>query len=230
MPVHSCQNKFDASPNKEEKVIHIEVDYREDPSGIPAILKLQKNVEISLTTLKFGDYSMNEQLIIERKSAEDFVQSLVSNRLFAQCANLVKSGFPSFLLLEGNPYKTRHPINRMAIKGALLSVIASWHIPVIYSADKEDTVAQLLIIGRQMLPESSLVKLSGYKPKRLKNHRLKFLQGLPNVGPTLAHRLFEHFGSIEAVVKADTKQLRQVEGIGTKGAARIREFLSPGTK
>lgn len=230
MNIHAYQDKLEASLNKEEKVIRIEVDYREEPSGIPAILRTQKNVGISLTTLKLGDYRMNEQLIIERKSAEDFIQSMVSNRLFAQCANLVKSGFPSFLLLEGNPYKTRHQINRMAIKGALLSVMTSWHIPVIYSADKEDTVAQLLIIGRQMLPESSLVRLSGYKPKRLKNHRLKFLQGLPNVGPKLAHRLFAHFGSIEAVVQADIKQLRQVEGIGSKGAARIREFLSPGIK
>jgi hypothetical protein len=41
----------------------------------------------------------------------------------------------------------------------------------------------------------------------LASRRLFLLQGLPGVGPALAHRLLGHFGSIERIVTADTRWL-----------------------
>ena len=86
--------------------IRIIADYREKPSGIPDKL-IQKNVGVSITTLPVGDYIINEQIIVERKSAEDFIVSIINNRLFEQCARLKRNAERSFLLIEGNPYKTR---------------------------------------------------------------------------------------------------------------------------
>jgi len=200
-------------------------NYREKPSGIPGLLS-QDGAEISIAQLKTGDYIINQELVVERKSAEDFIQSLVSNRLFAQCARLVKSGLRPFLLLEGDPFQTAHRIDPQAVKGALLSVIASWQIPVIHSKNHEDSTDILLMLGRQSLQHIQVVRLNSYKPKRIKNQRLRFLQGLPLTGPVLALRLYEHFRSIERIVNADEKELRTVEGIGKKAAEKIREFVT----
>ena len=52
------------------------------------------------------------------------------------------------------------------------------------------------------------------------------LQGLPGVGPALATRLLNQFGSVERVVTADVETLLQVRGLGPKKAARIRELVS----
>lgn len=109
-------------PDDANRKLTILVDHRENPSGIPRLL-VKENVNIRLTTLTTGDYRINPGIIIERKSAEDFVQSLVSNRLFDQCARLTKSGLRPFLLIEGDPCKTRHKIGNQAVKGALLSVV-----------------------------------------------------------------------------------------------------------
>lgn len=205
--------------------ITIAADYREKPSGIPDLLT-KGGMEVKIIQLKVGDYIINTEIVIERKSAEDFVQSLVSGRLFIQCANLSKMSFRPLLLLEGNPYQTAHQIDKHAIKGALLSVITAWQVPVIYSKNTEDSAEMLLMLANQTLKQNILVRFNGYKPKKLKSHRLKFLQGLPKTGAVTASKLLEHFGSIENVINADIKALQEVNGVGKVMAEKIREFLS----
>ncbi len=112
--------------------ILIIADDREQASGIPQLL-VEKGINIHLSRLETGDYIINNQIIIERKSAADFIQSLLSGRLFSQCSRLVRMGMQPLILLEGNLFETDHQIDRKALKGALLSVSASWRIPVIHS-------------------------------------------------------------------------------------------------
>ena len=49
--------------------------------------------------------------------------------------------------------------------------------------------------------------------------------GVPGVGETTAGDLARHFGTFEAVLEASEDDLREVEGIGPKTAAEIREFF-----
>jgi DNA ligase (NAD+) len=49
--------------------------------------------------------------------------------------------------------------------------------------------------------------------------------GVPGVGGTTAGDLARYFGTLEAVLEADEDELRDVEGIGPKTAAEIREFF-----
>jgi Fanconi anemia group M protein len=199
-------------------------DHRETHSGIPDLL-IKNDIKVSFAQLKAGDYCINDEIIIERKSAEDFLQSLISGRLFAQCEKLCKSGMRPYILLEGNPYKTAHQIDKRAVKGALISVIASWQIPVINSENIEDSASVLLMLCSQILKRSHMLRFNNYKPKRIKNHKLKFIQGLPKVGSVMALRLLEHFGSIKNLMSADEASLQKVEGIGKKTAKIIHDFL-----
>ena len=70
-------------PNK----LKITADYREKPSGIPDLL-LKENIELTTENMKAGDYLINNHLLAERKTGEDFIQSLINNRLFGQCLKL----------------------------------------------------------------------------------------------------------------------------------------------
>ena len=203
----------------------ITADYREQASGIPKLLA-EKGIYMQLSRLDTGDYILNNELVIERKSAVDFIQSLVSGRLFSQCSRMVRSGMQPLILLEGNPYETDHQIDPKALKGALLSVSASWRIPVIYSEDKVDTAELLYMLQQQGTPKGPWIRANGIKSKRIDTQRLRMLQGLPNTGPERASRLLTHFGNIEAIVTASYKNLQKVEGIGKKTAERIRHFIS----
>lgn len=208
-----------------EQTFYIIADNREYPSGIPDKL-LEHGMKVSFSQLKAGDYTINDEIIIERKSAEDFVQSLISGRLFAQCEKLCKTAMRPYILLEGNPYETAHDIDHRAVKGALISVITSWQIPVIHTADKQDSASVLLMLCGQLLKRSYALRYNNYKPKKAANHKLRFVQGLPKVGPVMALRLLEKYGTIRNLINADEKSLLQTEGIGKKTAKTIQDFLA----
>ena len=208
-----------------ENNIFIIADYRENPSGIPQNL-LDLGVEVDVKILKRGDYLINGQILVERKTKEDFVVSLMQNRLFSQCASLKKTTYHQLLLIEGNPYNTNHDISRQAIKGALLSIAISWQIPIIFSANPSDTAQMLMMAAKQNIQEKLISQRTGYKPKNTFKKQLYFLQGLPLVGPKIAIALLKQFGTIEKVISATEDELAGVDGIGKERAARIKKFIT----
>lgn len=188
--------------------ISIQADYRETPSGVPELLAGDDGVSLLVSSLPAGDYIINETIGIERKSAEDFVQSIIANRLFDQVARLKRSVPRPLLIVEGNPYMTAHKIQDCAIRGAVLSVLVSWQVPVIFSKSREDTVALLLMAARQDTAAiSQLAATKNYRPKKLRSRQLFFLQGIPDVGPVLATRLLKKIGGLKAVINATEEEL-----------------------
>jgi ERCC4-type nuclease len=51
------------------------------------------------------------------------------------------------------------------------------------------------------------------------------LQGFPGIGPHLAKRLLNHFGSVVAVLSASSETLKGVKRVGRATAKTIREVL-----
>lgn len=206
-------------------VIKITCDFRERNSGIPKLLADNK-IDISYAALSAGDYSINDQIIIERKTSEDFIQSIMDNRLFEQCSKLKKDSRRMLILIEGNPYKTEHNIDARAVKGAILSLLTAWQIPVIYSQCVENSVELMTMIGTQSLKDNVHVRIyKGYKPKKIKSQKLRFLQGIPSTGPAIAGRLMDYFGNIKSIVNAPADELRKIKGIGKKNSKIIFDFF-----
>jgi DNA excision repair protein ERCC-4 len=205
--------------------LKITIDYREKSSGLNDLLE-HSGAFVEITKLSYGDYIINDTITVERKTAEDFLISIIDGRLFNQLSNLKKFCNRPILLIEGNPYKTNHNFDRMAIKGALVSTQVIWYVPVLFSRTKEDSRDILLMISRQVGTCIDVAPLrGGYRPKRLKSKQLYILQGLPKVGPKLAKQLLRHFKSVSKVMSASVQDLAEVDGIGKISAGKIREVL-----
>jgi len=205
--------------------LKITVDYRETTSGITDLLK-NSGALVEIAKLSYGDYIINDTITVERKTAKDFLISIIDGRLFNQMSNLKKFCNHPILLIEGNPYETDHNFDRMAIKGTLISIQTIWYVPIIFSRTKEDSRDILLMISRQVGTSIDVVPLrGGYRPKRLKSKQLYLLQGFPQVGPKLAKRLILHFKSVSKIMNASVQALTEVDGIGIISAERIREVL-----
>lgn len=209
----------------EVTTVKITADCREKSSGLIDLLN-DRGIVVELKSLPYGDYIIDDTITIERKTANDFLISIINGRLFKQLLNLKKFCTNPILLVEGNPYQTNHNFDNAAIKGALISTQVIWYIPVIYSRSKEDSRDILVMISRQIKSCVDVVPLrDGYRPKRLKSKQLYILQGLPQVGPTIAKRLLEHFKSVSRVMNASVQELTEVEGIGKITAEKIRAVL-----
>jgi DNA excision repair protein ERCC-4 len=205
--------------------VKIRVDFREKASGIIDLLRGEE-VTLEIGKVPYGDYIINEAITIERKTARDFLISIIDGRLFNQLSNLKKNCIHPLLLIEGNPFETDLQFDPLAIKGALVSIQAMWYIPIVSSESILDTKNIFLRMGRQVESCSDVVRLrGGYRPKRLKSRQLYILQGLPQVGPTVAKRLLSHFGSVSKMMQASIEELMRVEGVGKDSARKIRGVL-----
>jgi len=172
-----------------------------------------------------GDYVCGE-IGIERKTLRDFFGSLIRKRLFEQLRRLRESYPVALLILEGDPQEISEFKSPQAFLGAIVAIEVDERVPILTTADREQTAALLAVIWKRQDRERASYGLR-HKPKTLDlEERQRFLvEGLPNVGDTLARNLLEHFGSVRAVFTADEEELRQVPKIGEGKAAEIARVL-----
>ena len=201
------------------------VDFREKPSGIIDLM-IARGIDVQVKQIAHGDFILDGVITVERKTAGDFIVSIIDSRLFRQVANLKKNCDHPVLLIEGNPFRTGLKMSRSAIRGALLNVQTVWNVPVIYSRSIEDSVELMQVMASQFKKMAAVMPLrAGYRPRRLNTRQLYVLQGFPGVGPNMAKRLLNHFGSVAAVLGASSEKLKGVKGVGRVTAETIREVL-----
>lgn len=182
-------------------------------------------VDFEIRKIAPGDYVLGP-VGIERKTLTDFFSSMVKKRLFEQVQRL-RDAYPQpLVILEGDLAEIstfRHP---QAILGALLSIETTERVPILTTADKDQTALLLSVLWKRQDKGAAEYGLR-HKPKGLTlEQRQRFLvEGLPNVGETLARNLMEHFGSVQAVFTASEEELRKVAKIGDVKAAEISKIV-----
>jgi len=219
--------------SKNNRQIAVIVDDRESKSEVIKFLSATKNVSVDIKRLSLGDYLVDNRLIFERKTLNDFALSIIDGRLFSQAIRLAISKYNSVLLLEGTGKElTETGIRREAMQGALITVSVVLGIPVLRSKSPSESAKLILYTARQIKSLArGAVQRHGRRPKGKRKKQLFILQGLPGVGSERAARLLNEFGSVEAVITATSEELQSVEGIGENIAERIkwviREELQP---
>jgi Fanconi anemia group M protein len=199
-------------------------DSREIFSGIPDWLSLKADVEIK--QLPVGDYVLSHKVAVERKRAEDFLDSLVKKRIFEQVKRLKEAYEKPVLIIEDEGLFSRN-INSRAVYGAIACLLTDYEIPVIRTRDAEETASLLYAIAaREQFKKKREICLRGEKPSMNLKERQRFIvEGLPNVSAVLAKRLLNHFGSVRKIFNASMEELQEVEGIGKKKAKTIIEVI-----
>ncbi|MCD6524403.1 MAG: DEAD/DEAH box helicase [Thermococcus sp.] len=211
---------------RKPKGIVVYVDSRELRSGVPKILK-ELGAEIEVKTLDVADYVVSEEVGIERKSANDFIQSIIDGRLFDQVERLKRAYEKPVIIIEGELYGIRN-VHPNAIRGAIASVTIDWGVPILFSSGKEETAQFIYLLAKREQEERKKeVRLrSEKKALTLAERQRLIVEGLPNVSSTLAKRLLKHFGNVERVFTATEEELKEVEGIGDKKAREIRKVIT----
>jgi DNA excision repair protein ERCC-4 len=155
-------------------MIKITCDFREKPSGIPKLL-IDNKADFSYSLLSTGDYVINDQIIVERKTAKDFIQSIMDNRLFEQCSKLKKDSRRILIIIVGDPYKTGHKMQARAIRGPILSILTAWQIPVICTQSTDGFVDLMMMLGNQSLKNNVYIRSQNvFRSKKLKSQKLNF--------------------------------------------------------
>lgn len=215
---------LDPTPKKEELPV-VFADTREGNSKVIRHLS-EMEIDVKVQAMAVGDYQVSDEVVIERKTAKDFVDSIVDKRLFKQARFLMEEFKRPLIILEGDDLYNGM-INPNAIRGSIASIALDFGISIIPTRNAQDTAAMIKRIAiREQSGEKTPIQIrTDKKPVNLWEQQLFIIESLPNIGPVNAKNLLEHFGTVANIINASESQLQEVEGIGKKTAANIRKVV-----
>jgi ERCC4-related helicase len=207
----------------EHKIV---VDPRELSSTVVREL-LELGIISKPKMLDVGDYILSDRVCVERKTADDFIQSILDKRLYDQILRLKRAYSRPVLIIEGHDLYSKRDIHPNAIRGALASLVVDFCMPIVFSRDEKDTAHLLTsMLKREVEENGGEVQIRGDKKAMALGEQQEFIvAGLPNVNRTIARRLLDEFKSVEGVFGATEEELLRVRGVGKKIAKEIRAVI-----
>jgi ERCC4-type nuclease len=199
-----------------ERVV-VKYDSREPADYINKLRQMLPTLEFERHTLPVGDYIIRG-VVIERKSASDYVASLISdNRLNNQLVNLTHNFELSYLVVIGDPYLVALGQNvlRKSITSSLMGCSFKRYesdegkngvvvtIQVQTDSDFADLLLSLSIKERLRFPKIKRVKFTPSEKV------VATLSTIPGWGTKMAQAALREFGTLEAVMNATTDELME---------------------
>jgi ERCC4-type nuclease len=178
--------------------------------------------------LDVGDYVIDNVLGIERKTANDYLNSIIDGRLFTQLSKLKERYDKVVLIIEGNIYKAlkERKIHKNAVWGSYITITLDLGVAILYTRNEEET-AELIKRLSYYKPHTIPTTSTPRKPKanNIVEWQKFILQCFPHIGPKITQRILEHFGSIHAFCNASLYELTRIEGLTEQKAAEIYQII-----
>lgn len=216
MPLYNIFTKKGKKKSGEAIKPRITADIHEKNSLVLGNLA-ELGAELELTNLQVGDYLIND-IIIERKTFQDFISSMLSKRLIQQLINMQQ--YPKkLLILEGkeNELFKDTKLHPNAIRGMILSTCLEMQTPVIFSKDEQETASYLFLLAKKQLKPKQELSFHSRIPRTKKEQKQYILESFPNIGPKTAEKLLKKFKTIKKVINSSQAELEEV--IGKKAEA-----------
>ena len=197
----------------------IQIDYREKNSLVPTKL-LKLNHKIEFKELKVADYIINNTAI-ERKTIQDFTQSMINNRLKKQLQEIKQ--YPNHLLIVEGEFNfepsgrvgnaeqlggRQREIHPNALKGFILSITLNHKIPIIFTKNEEETADYISLLAKR---KSSPSSINPTKSNLSQNKQLEYiLQSFPKIGPTKSKQLLTKFRTLKNIFNEKEENLKPI--------------------
>ena len=160
----------------------------------------RKGVTVVLDNYDVADYFVSDVVGVERKTARDFVHTLIDGgRLFQQCHELRQNFKHPYLVIEGSfddLIANRRRVHENSLIGAYTSIIAKYGITIIHVS--EDRFVDVVFTLFKKLTSTGPDTMD-YTPIRKsatsKEGALALLTSLPNIGTRAASALLLEYGS-----------------------------------
>lgn len=186
----------------------------------------KRKVDFDTKQLLIADFIINN-IGIERKTQQDFINSIIDKRLIQQLIILKENFDIPLLIIEGeeNIYSLRN-MHPNAIRGMLSAIAIDFQVPTIYTRNVNDTCALIeSILNRLEKGKMSISLLKKRKPLTLKERQKLIIESFPGIGPTLAKSLLKEFRTVKNIINSEEKALQKIDKLGPKKAAEIKKVI-----
>jgi Fanconi anemia group M protein len=200
------------------------IDDRETSSKVVEILSCM-GAAIRLERLALGDYSIGDRILVERKTAKDFVDTLINRDLLGQVKAMAEAVTRPVMIIEGGDLYTQRDMHPNAIRGVLAALTVDMGVSIIFTRDEDDTAQMLMVLARREAGERGERKVHPHKThSSVKDEQEYIISAFPEIGMRNARLLLAHFGSIQTIANATLEELVAVRGIGEKTGQKVFEL------
>lgn len=211
--------------DEKKKLLEIIVDNREKASGVLRALS-KMGYKIQFKQLQIADYVISARVGVERKTIADFLQSLIDGRLLDQIIELKTKYQKPLVIIEGDDLYSKRALHPEAIRGVLMAISITLGVSILWTKNEEES-AQLLSLISKEEKKSGINGTKAYTERKTLPLALiqeSVVAGIPGIDTVLAQRLLQELESIQRILTADEKDLKEIKGIGPKLAETIREI------
>jgi DNA excision repair protein ERCC-4 len=187
----------------------IRIDFREKNSFVISELR-SLNALCNVENLKVGDYII-EDLVIERKTYSDFLNSIINKRLIQQIESLKQ--YPQrLIIIEGHEEEIKDRLfHKKAIRGFTLSLLLKHKIPLYFTKNSKET-AELLVHLSEKKSNSNNPLRENKKASTKKEQIQYILEGFPGIGSSTAKKLMKRFKTLKNVFNASEEEIKKEIG------------------
>ncbi len=219
--------------------VDVIIDSRED-SKHPDFRRtlVAKGLRVAVRPLPAGDFLLlaapgKQPILVERKTVNDFGNSIRDNRIWEQAKLLVeaarKDGYQPFIIIEGwlGSLEKYRGWRIQSVLRVIDTLMLEYKIPVLNTPNTKATLEWIAAKAKSLgkTEEKRVLRMRVEKKPMTLNQRILYVaEGL--VGPTLSRKLLKHFKTLRAIANASIKELMLVEGIGEKRAREIYQLFN----
>ncbi len=145
--------------------------------------------------------------------------------------------FPDLILIDGGKGQLNAAceiLNRLGLSGQAIAGLAKREEEVFLPGDSEPVIiprnSSALHLIQRVRDEAHRFAVNYHRKLRSRRLTHTMLDDIPGVGPKRRQALLRHFGSLGEIKKANITQLKEVEGISSKTARVIFDYLRENTR
>ena len=185
---------------------------------------MNKYNDCRVAQLLYGDFEINQHIIVERKTPSDFVSSIRDGRIFKQAEGMKSNYDVSIVMITGSitnlfsDYVMRG-VNRNAIMGTITH-LERMGVSVVFVDKLMDWFIDMLISQEEKPTKHYTKKVQ----KVSSDDRINFLVGLPNIGQGRAKDIIHEYETVENAL-AHVDDWVNIKGISKKTVAKVKHLL-----
>ncbi len=171
------------------------------------------NIDLEIQPLKIGDYLIGS-IIIERKTINDFISSMLNKRMIEQLKQMQKYQ-NRLLIIEGNQEvlysdNLETKLNPNAVRGFILSIITNYNTNIIFTKNYQETSKFLIILARQIIKPKIEFSLHARIPKTIKEQKKYILESFPNIGQKKSEKLLKKFKTLKNIFNSSEEETKEI--------------------
>ena len=168
------------SPPQDSRTIII--DDRETSSKVVEVLS-NLGASIRVERLAHGDYAIGDRILVERKTARDFVDTLINRDLLGQVKEMAEAVTRPVLIIEGGDLYTQRDVHPNAIRGVLAALAVDMGVSLLFTRDEQDTAQMLFVLAKREEGERGERKVHPHKSHRsLREEQEYIVSSFPEIG------------------------------------------------